>query len=585
MKKEEFYIKMRALGVAPIMASEEQIKKGDVSPPPDDRAVFSRQAEADPYGGYYESSKVIKPPYDKGWMYGLIEDSDVGQANVWAAIQNTVGMGFTLNYKGDDSKRIPPKSRAELDKLESFFEEPNPDSDWLELSKDVMYDQEVGGDGFMEVVRHKNEEVALAYHHPGKDLRLVPIDLEQDYHWDEVLIKRNGKYEKQRILMCYRRFAKIMQLPNNKTMLRYYKSWGDPRPMTNTGKRVFDKKNNASELIWCPQKNGPGPYGLPTWIGSSFDIAGRRNAQALNYDLMKSQGIPRMAIVVEGQMSEDTYDEIYSLAMAAQGVESFNKIWIINVEGVSAEIGKKGRASVRFENLSDIQRTDQMYSKYNEDTAERIRCAFRHPPIFVGATGAYSYAVLTASKAAGEEQVFGPKKSAWDKRINRFIRSPRGLGIQDWVYKSKSAEIASTQDIMDAISTLGEAGALTINNAVQLANDALGRTFSKFDKPWANYPISLLKPVLNREDLIGMDDIVAQPAEPALPGQEPQQGGAPQGDVLPPELQEQAPPKKPGKPDLKALPGGLSKRDVRDFKRAIATVQDMIAEVRHMKRG
>jgi capsid portal protein len=525
MKEKEFRRKVKGLNDVAVTV----IKKGDNTAPDQlvatnaETSYFSRQMEEDPFSGLYAKNRVVKPPYDLDWLSRMYEESDALQENLDARVQNTVGMGWDLNYLGEDLKPKSALAVLEENRARNFFAMPNEEDDWDEITTEAFLDHGMMGNGAIEFVRNRRKvsdaplgEVKLAYYHPFKDLRLVPVE-KDDYFTDTFNMMRDGKPEKMQITTCYRRFLKIM--PGGK--VRYYRSFGDPRPLTTDGKREYNPKKDTSELLWIKNFKGSStPYGLPDWIGSTFDVAGRRNAQALNWDLMRTQGIPRMLIMVEGKLSDASWDDLYDLIEAARGVKNFNKIAVLEVQGIAGAIGQKGASSIRVQDLSGIQKTDQMFNSYQEGTFERIRQNFRHAPIFVGSTGAYSYAALNVSKSVGEEQVFGPIKRRWDGRVNRkLIAGERGFNITNWEYKTKSAEIASTDDLLRAITILSAAGALSVNNVIDLANAALGRTVSKYDKPWANYPANMVLAMLNRTGVKGMEDVevAQQPTEPPSP--------------------------------------------------------------------
>jgi hypothetical protein len=85
-------------------------------------------------------------------------------------------------------------------------------------------------------------------------------------------------------------------------------------------------------------------------------------------------------------------------------------------------------------------------------------------------------------------------------------------------------------------------GSISLNNAVKLLNSATGRRFSLFKDKWADLPLSLLTPILNRESLVGMEAITVQGSTPQPNPTEVPAKPAPTGELK-----------------LKVLPGGLAK--------------------------
>lgn len=536
--------------------------------------AFSRQTQSDAYKELYERGQALKPPYDFDWLTQLKEESDALQENVEAMVQNIVGMGFAFNYLGKDGQRRPKQASDEETELNDWFDEPNPDSSWLEIAKNSWTDREDLGNLGIEVIRNMREEILFAYHHPFKDMRLVPLK-EEDYYVEDVPIRRKGQLVTVKTLRVYRRFVRYIK---EKAQFRYYKSFGDPRPMLVNGKRLqlgqkAKPSQMASEILWNKQYIGGGsPYGLPRWIGSTFDVSGRRNAQAINWDLLRSQGIPPMAIMVNGTIDEGTWDQIWSMILASKGIENFSKIWVLQVKGQMVGVNKTGGASIEIKDLSSMQKTDSMFGNYIAGTEDRIRQNFRNPPCMIGTLSAYSYATLSASKTIGEEQVYGPERIVWDIFINRWlVRGRKGFGCEYWKYRTKGAQVASTSDLMQAVGTLATAGALTYNNAVEIANDALGRTFSKFDKPWGDLPVSIVQAIVNRENIIGTEDIISKQQEQTTAETPPAQQ-----DFVHPEVTKQ---QKALKKQVQVIQSGLSKADILDMKQSLYGLKNMMDDI------
>jgi capsid portal protein len=487
----------------------EVLKKADT------RSAYSRQREDDPYVQDYSENLAIKPPYDFSFLYGLYEESDALQANIRAMIMNVVGMGYTFEYLGDDvEERNDEAAQLELNLLTGLFQECNEEESWLEVASKGWEDYLAVGNQAVEIIRNRKNDINLFYHHPVEKLRLCPLK-EDDYLEVDVPLLRNGKIDMVPVQRPFRRYIR-----RNKTgQLRFYKTLGDPRPLSIHGKLDATDKTAASELLWFKRPFGDNPYGLPPWIGATFEVSGRRDAQAMNWDLLRSQGIAPMAVIVEGKLTNDSWDQVWSMILAAKGVEQFNKIWVLQVVPVPSAVGKTSGANIRIEDMSRIRQSDLMFDQYLGKTKDSIRQIFRNPPGFIGETGAYSYSTLQVSKVLGEEQVYGPERILWDRRINRLLLR-YGFGITLWRYKSKQAEVAGSEELRNAIATMTNAGVLTINNGIKLVNDALGRSFSPFTEKWGNAPLPILLAMINRGyTLKGIEEWADAPALPMGAGQ------------------------------------------------------------------
>jgi len=368
----------------------------------------------------------------------------------------------------------------------------------------------------IEIVRDKQGKIAAAYYLPWKNMRLCPI-VPEDYAETTIELPRNGKLLPVPYNKPFRRFARLID-NGKKKKLRFFKSFGDPRPLTTKGERVNGKRQ-ASEVLFVKRNFGGMAHGLPQWIGSTFDVSGRRNAQAINWDLLRSQGIPPLIISVEGELTNDSWDEIWNMILGARGVENFNKVWVLQVKPVSTGPNTKSPTKVQFHNMFEHRGDDQMFNKYLEGTQNRLSQVFRIPAGFRGDVGSYSYASLYGSKVIGEEQAFGPERIKWDGVVNRkLIKGVKGFAAKHWTYKSKMAEISGPEEIRKAIEALSKSGAMSINNAIRLANDAFGRNFSTYKAAWADLPLEIIRPVLNRQNIPGLEALEGQQAnvEPSL---------------------------------------------------------------------
>ena len=480
-------------------------------------AVFSRQQQEDQFQDFYDRGLILRPPYDFAFLRSLWEESDTLQADVSAMVKNVAGMGFIINYLGDDNADIPADAKQEKIIVDDFFGQPNEKDSWLDITCGTWEDYEVLGNGALEVVRDLSGEVCYIYHHPTDNMRLIALH-ESDFITVPLITKRGGREVVVDTTCEFRRF--VSRTPFG--ILRYYKTFGDPRELNTDG--TYGPRpgvDSASEIIWISNKKGLNQYGLPKWIGCTFDVAGRRDAQALNWSLLRNQGVAPMAILVEGKLTDGSWSEINNMIDGARGLENFNRIWVLQVSATPTAVGQKSSTGLKIEDLSGIQKVDQMYTAYLKNTEDRIRMAFRLPAGFVGSTGAYSYGTMRIAKVLGEEQVFAPERIFLDNIINSWILH-RGFGIKNWRYKTKAAEAAGPEEIRNAITALSNSGALSIDNAVKLANDALGRDFSEFEQPWSKYPMPLILKILDKQGgLKGIEDVAEPYAPPTTPQQVP----------------------------------------------------------------
>lgn len=348
-------------------------------------ALYTRQVEdeRDPFHNLYDRNQLIVPPYDFERLFRIYEESDVLQSCVEAMRNNIDGFGYQLQFLGDDRKdKNTPSAVLEKETASNFFDQVNENQSFTTIRKLRREDIEVLGNGAFEVIRNKLNRVQMLYYMPFKKLRLTfmdktPINI-------PVKFKRDGKEIEITVKRYFRKYA---QVAASGIKLRWFKEFGDPRPMSAvTGEFMDTPRIKASEIMHYKLSFGGMPYGMPRWIGAILDAMGRRSAGFVNYDLFESQGIPPMAILVSGGvLTDESLDELGDIVRSLRGIGKWNKMMLLesNVESVGLE--DKGSAKIELKNLSEYRKEDQMFNQYLEATEKHIRHRFRLPPLYVGA--------------------------------------------------------------------------------------------------------------------------------------------------------------------------------------------------------
>lgn len=465
-------------------------------------ALFSRQITEDEFRLYYERN-IVEPPYPFDFLYSLHEESDILQTCVDTNICNIISFGYDLHLGALDKDREKKEYVKENEIITGFFDYPNESEHWLDVTEKEWQDYEVLGISALEGIRNKSRDLELIYHHPAKNLRLVRTT-NDDRHVMSVPLPRRGKIRPVSVEVQFRRFATVNQ--DNRRTLRYYKSFGDPRPLCAITGEYKDTpkqcKLEASEILFRKRSFGNLAYGLPRWIGAAFEVAGRRNAEFLNYDLGENQGIPNLVLsIIGGNLSEEGYDQLLNLFRGQRGVTNFNRMMILDIEPILGQLGKPATdAKIEWKELGESRKDDIMFKDYLPSTKDNIRMTFRHPPLFTGDAGAYTYAVAYASRLVGEEQVFLPERTRNDRRINRKILKGE-LGAKYHTYKSRGTAVVGSEEIRKSLQVFSDIGALTINHAIRLANKALGENMSLLQEPWADLPIMVVKQKLAQQEI------------------------------------------------------------------------------------
>jgi PBSX family phage portal protein len=532
-----------------------------------DTTLQSRQPseeEDDPFTSMYDKYKLLEPTYAFSTLYRVYEESDALQECVDAMIQNVDGFGFQLLYLGDDTdgSKDSPKAQKQKTKCESFFDYANETQSWRTIRKLMRVDLEALGNGAFEVVRNNAGKAQLVYHLPFKQIRMSRYD--GSAVTVPVTLKRDGEMIKIKVKKYFRKYAYVSSTTGKK--LRWFKAFGDPRPMNALTGDYKKTGPQASELLHFKLPFAGYSYGMPRWIGCILDVMGRRSAQYVNWDVLESQGIPPMAIMVSGGvLTDESFDELEEMIRGLRGPEKWNRILILeaNVETVGME--EKNTAKLELKNLSDFRKEDLMFDKYLMSTEKTVRHRYRLPPLYVGGAETFTYATAKAAQTIAEEQVFIPEREGFDEEVNRKLVLPE-LDVDLWKYVSKGPRAISSDELSKGVRAFVTAGAVTVNHAVDLANRAFGLEMSKYKDKWADYPINLVLELVKSGKIKGMEEVSDGNVEAAPPVA----GGPPvAGELPPPAGQQRLLPVKVLKSDM------FSKEEKRIYKKLVF-LQDAI---------
>jgi capsid portal protein len=253
------------------------------------------------------------------------------------------------------------------------------------------------------------------------------------------------------------------------------------------------------------------PYGLPRFIGNLLSIFGDRAAEEINWVTFKNNNIPSMAIAVSnGQLTQGTIDRIQSFVESQiQGSDNYSKFLIIEAEPSGEDTGEDGgQVKIDIRPLTKEQHTDALFQTYSNNNHDKIRRAFRLPPIFVGQAADYSRSTAESSRRLADEQVFGPERTEFDEVVNRLLFPEMGV-----IYHKFKSNTPNTTDNTQLVKILGgseKTGGMTPRIARFMLEDILGIDLPDFAPKFpADIPFSLT-----------MAEAVKNQAQPTEPGQQ-----------------------------------------------------------------
>jgi len=441
--------------------------------------------------------KVLLPPFDKLVLAMLPENSSSLGPVVGAMAQNIDGFGHHLEcrVKMDDAATpddIKNKVMVERAKLTNFFKNCNPDYSFTELRRRTRVDMECTGEGYWEVIRTINGDIVSFNHIPSYQMQLGAQDLDLTTFTRTVpevqpdggikltkvqSRKRFRKYIQARVSSVYSRGATF----HRGAEFRWFKEFGDPRVIDNKSGEVVpeDKQaavpesQRASEMIHFKLYSPRTPYGLPRFIGNLITLFGDRAADEVNYNTLKNNNVPSMLLMVSnGQLTQASIDRLQEFVNSQiAGQNNYSKIVIVEAEG-QFEGQESGIPKMQVEKLTSEQMRDQLFQQYSMNNADKVRQAFRMPPIFVGRSDDYTRSTAEASRKLADEQVFSPEREEFDNLMNQRILPELDILYHSFV--SNGPNVTDDEDLINVMGIAERSGGMTPRLARQLIADILG---------------------------------------------------------------------------------------------------------------
>jgi PBSX family phage portal protein len=452
-------------------------------------------------------NSLLNPPYDPDRLYTIVESSGILPQCVDAMVQNVDGFGYELQYVGEPDDEESDGVLTERKNIGSFFDRVNEKESFRTLRISLRRDIEVTGNGYMEVIRFMNGGIATMYH---MDARLVRLQAKQDKMVKyRVKMWRNGKLRPIPVLRRFRRYA-MMVSPGSSKKLRWFKEFGDPRKMCAASGKYEDDlekgeaiKEEASEVLHF--KIGHGSYGVPRWSGQVLNALGMNSADYVNWDLFENQVVPPLVVMVSGgTLTTESIRDIKRILIRKRGVENFNKVLILEAQS-EGNVTDKSATKIEMKELSVARKEDAMFVQYTDKGEHRVRSAFRLPPLYAGRADTYSKSTADSSKMIAEEQVFVPERMTFDEIVNITIMPE--IGASNWSYMSKGPRLITGMEVIEGFKEFSKAGVITINEGIRLANRILNMDITKYDQPWANYPIPIVIELARMGVLKDIDEI------------------------------------------------------------------------------
>lgn len=467
---------------------------------------FSQTQVVDPFTDIYldsagekpeneETLSILEPPYSLPRLMKLPYLNNTLLQCITAMTLNIEGYGYRLEYVGEEGGQESDAAIAEHDSLVEKLDYPNPDYSMTELRKKVRLDVETIGYGFIEVVRDQKDEISGFYHAPGDTIRKTV----KSKHPTEITqyIPRGGDFVPVKRVKFFRRY--VQSVNGNKI---YFKEFGDPAIIdAKTGKVVDETDNPATEIIELSINAMGSAYGVPRWINQLPSIIGSRECELTNMDFFNENAIPAMAVLVSGgALSETSIEKLETSFNKHRGRDAANRVMVLEAYGDESAADDKGRIpppKLEMKPLTSERQSDALFKEYDAECINKVRSSFRLPPIYIGRSEDYTHATAKESSLIAEMQVFQPERKYVDQIINlRLLQDKDGKPPRHWRVRSQPPKITSSSEIIEAISTLEQSGALTPNVVIGMANEMFDLQIKTIKDDWGDMPYSLIKDLI-----------------------------------------------------------------------------------------
>lgn len=408
---------------------------------------FARYYDGGPAGG---GVTMLRPPYVAASLERLCQQNNSLGPCIEAMVVNIDGTGWQIEKTDRD-----PSEDEELEddpvvtRLTSFFTFPFPGQSFIDIRKALRRDLEKTGNGFLEVLRNLAGKIVFVRHVSARTVRLaqldtptsVPVQIERDGETITIQVMKRDRRFVQLVagkLMWFREFGATRDLSKSKGY------WGTPT-------REVKPDDRSTELIHVKVgQDSTSPYGVPRWEGQIPSVLGSRSAEEVNLAYFESGGLPPAMIIIHGgQVAEETRQAIEKQFRSGNKYRAA----IIEAQSSSGSLDGAGSVKVTVERFDSSRIQDGLFQNYDERCAQRVRGAFRLPPLFLGQAEGYNFATAYTSYLVAEAQVFKPERDAFDSMINRLLLP--AMGASGYEFKSKPV------NIQDATTQLAAVGMLT----------------------------------------------------------------------------------------------------------------------------
>lgn len=434
---------------------------------------------------------IVAPPYNLRTLAMLKDNStELGQA-IRTMVVNTVGFGWTLRElpMSEEVRREHEKDIIEERlRLTAMLKTLHPRLSFTMLRKQAQEDRHSTGNGYLELISNARGELVGVNHAHGHSVRMT----KRDKKATKVTVPRirpDLGFMLEEVTFHYR-FRRFVQIRYNFTTGRsvstghrkavWFKEAGDPRQMDwRTGEyakkgETIPMRYRATEMIHFRIYNPVTPYGVPVWIGNLFSLFGSRASEEINFNTLSRNNVPSMFVIVEnGSLTESSIERLQEFVESQiSTAQNYSKFILLEGEALDEGSPNPEAFRIKVEPLTNIQQQDQLFQEYDANNRDKVRQAFRLPPIFVGRADDYTRATADTSRDIADEQIFAPERDDDDHLINRFVLSRWGAKFHK--FRSNHPNITDDIELIRMMTFAEKSGGMTPRRADRIVRDIFG---------------------------------------------------------------------------------------------------------------
>ena len=208
----------------------------------------------------------------------------------------------------------------------------------------------------------------------------------------------------------------------------FFKEYGDPQPMNSTtGKFEESTPDNllATEIIHFKLKSGT--YGIPRRDGHIVHQYGARKAEELNCLYYKQdRHIPAAVIVENGMLTRNSEVQLQEYMNGLGGSDNAHEFLLPEAAGLEQDDVAFGEekltpVKVQIKSLAEILQQEALFLEYDTKSRDKLRSAFRLPPIYTGESKDYNKATADTARKITEQQIFDPERNTITGKLNTLF--------------------------------------------------------------------------------------------------------------------------------------------------------------------